>query len=312
MKNILFATTALVGFAGAAAAEVTVSGSAEVGIVGGERYATASDDSGVTQFFTDVEVVFTMTGEADNGLTFGAKIDLDEGDNTLNGQDDDGATWFLAYGNARLDMGDTDGAFDWALQETALVGGTIDDTETDHAGYNGNSGFDGTFDGQVARATYSFADFAAAISAEMDDDGDDDAVYGVGVKYTADFAGTAVGLGLGYQTRDDENDGVAQYDEILGVSADATLANGLKVAVNYSEAWGAGLEEQTYTGIGLGYEMNALGLAANYGVYDVDGEETDGYALVATYDLGGGLAVQAGYADGEERDNFSLGLAMSF
>lgn len=42
MKKVLFATTALVATAGVAAAEVSLSGYAEIGIVGGMRY----DDPG--------------------------------------------------------------------------------------------------------------------------------------------------------------------------------------------------------------------------------------------------------------------------
>ena len=72
MKKILFASTALVATAGVAAAEVTISGYAEMGIF------NPSTEDAETQFFTDLDVTFTMSGEADNGLVFGATIDLDE------------------------------------------------------------------------------------------------------------------------------------------------------------------------------------------------------------------------------------------
>ncbi|HEX9858652.1 MAG TPA: porin, partial [Paracoccaceae bacterium] len=49
MKKILLATTALVGFAGAAAAEVALTGYAEIGVAGG--------NGGVeTQFWNDIDV----------------------------------------------------------------------------------------------------------------------------------------------------------------------------------------------------------------------------------------------------------------
>ena len=69
MKKVLLTSTAMVAFAGAAAAEVTLSGWAELGFIGG--------DGLVTQFWQDVDVDFTMTGETDGGLTFGANVDLD-------------------------------------------------------------------------------------------------------------------------------------------------------------------------------------------------------------------------------------------
>ena len=64
--NRILASTALVATAGAASAQdIALSGMAEMGIFGGQDIDT--------QFFTDVDVTFTMSGEADNGLTFGAK-----------------------------------------------------------------------------------------------------------------------------------------------------------------------------------------------------------------------------------------------
>ncbi|MEQ5869748.1 porin [Sagittula sp. NFXS13] len=353
MKNILLASTALVAFAGAAAAQVEVSGTAEVGIVGGDFRYAGTDGDGVSQLWTDIEIDFIATGEADNGLTFGAEIDLDEAANG-NGTDDGGATWFVAFGNARLDMGDTDGAVDWALQEVALAGGSIDDAETEHLGYNGNYGADGDYDGQIARVTYTYGAFAAALSTEIDDGGDFDPIWGVGFQYNADFAGTAVGFGIGYQKGDEDNsdatliaagpalaaatsleaayaavDDIEAY-EVIAASVDVTLNSGIMFGLNYAESKygdagvaGAGETEQ-YMGVGIGYEMNALAIGLNYGEYDdrygIDGLETSGYGLAVAYDLGGGLAVQAGYGlsevegggDDYDRDNYSLGLAMSF
>jgi len=304
MKKILFASTALVAFAGAASAEVVVGGSAEIGVVGGDWMYSAS------QFWTDVEVTFTMTGEADNGLTFGAAIDLDEAANA-NGTNDGGATWFVAYGNARLDMGDTDGAYDWALQEVNLAGGSIDDAETTHVGFSGNSGFDGGFDGQIARFTYTFGDFAAAMSAEVDDSGTFDPIWGLGVKYSGDLGGTTFGVGLGYQDQE-------QTGDLMGISVDAGLASGVSFAVNYAEfnPVGGGANT-THTAVGIGYEMNALAIGLNWGEFESGGASVDGYGLAAAYDLGGGLSAQFGYGysdlgGGLDFDQYSLGLAMSF
>ena len=320
MKKILFATTALVAAAGAAAADVSIKGRAEVGVVGGSRYAD------VTQYWTDIDIDFDMSGEADNGLTFGASLDIDEVPSGLPATNDNGVTYFVAFGNARMDAGDTDGAFDWALTEVALAGGSIDDSETAHPGYNGNAGFDGTHDGQIFRFTYTFGDFAAALSSEVDDTGNRDAVWGLGFKYSGDLGGTTLGVGLGYQERGKFTAaGANQHTEIVGISVNATLGSGVSMAVNYSEAsGGTNMTNTTHTGIGFGYKMNALAVGLNYGEYDgVNGaanRSRSGFGLAATYDLGGGLAVQFGAGIGETKvgnvttdfDSFSLGLAMSF
>ncbi|SDY16609.1 porin [Citreimonas salinaria] len=337
MKKILFATTALVASAGIASAQgVEVSGTAEVGIVGGDRYDAADpilgyDNDNVDQLWTDVEVTFTMTGEADNGLTFGASVQLDEAPGP-HGTDDDGATWFLAFGGARLDMGDTDGAFDAAMTEVGLVG-TIDDTETAHAGYNGNAGLDGFYDGQIARFSYSYDAFTGHVSVEIDDTGEDAAVYGIGFSYAADLAGVNLGFGIGHQQTEIDNNSfrnvlVPGSDgdySVTGASLSATTDAGIQVVLNYSEYNQENWDEtMTHSAIGVAYTMNALSLGVNYGVYDdvngVDGDETSGYAVSMNYDLGGGLVVQAGYAESdvdaggvdETGDNYSLGLAMSF
>ncbi|MCH2093567.1 MAG: porin [Rhodobacteraceae bacterium] len=310
MKKVLFASTALVATAGVAAADVNLSGSAEIGIVGGDAIET--------QFHTDIDVNFSMTGETDGGLAFGASVDLDEGgpqaahnDDT----DDGGATFFLAYGNARLDMGDTDGAFDKVMKEVNLVGGSINDAETGHAGFSGNSGLDGTYDGQIATFSYAFDGFTVAASIEQDETGVGDAVFGLGVAYSADLGGTTLGVGLGYQSND--------ADDIMGVSLHASMGNGFQVGVNYSDSDIGGVGT-THTAIGIGYTAGALGVGVNYGQMDFDAGAIDkqsGMGLAVTYDLGGGLVAQAGYGSSSidpvvgastSADAFSIGLAMSF
>lgn len=315
MKKLLLASTALVASVGIAAAEVSVSGSAEIGIFGGNADDGAAGSRGdiETQFHTDVEVTFAMTGESDGGLAFGATVQLDE-PGAADETDDGGATWFLAYQGLRLDMGDTDGALDAAMQEVALAGGSIRDDETEHAGYNGNSGLDGDEDGQVARVSYSFDAFTGHFSVEIDDSGDDDPIYGLGVRYSGDLGGLTLGVGLGYQTQEDKS-------SLVGISLDTKFANGLSAAVNYTEEDDEIGEDGDHWAVGVGYSMNALSIGVNYGEYtDFGNSDTTatGFGLAATYDLGGGLAAHVGYGssdpDGDDNDydSFSLGLSMSF
>jgi outer membrane protein OmpU len=285
MKKILLATTMLAGTAGFAAAEVTVSGFAEMGVLGGS--------AAETQFHQDVEVTFTMAGETDGGLSFGTAIDLDE--TNVPGGGHGGTSVFVSGTFGKITMGDTDGGFDWALTEVGM-GSALADDHTTHAGYNGNGGLDGTFDGQVVRYEYSFGQVGIAASAEIDDAGVGDTVLGLGATYDAGVAK----IGLGYQ-----NDGV---DTIVGVSVSGE-ASGVKYALNYSDLDSAG----THMGVGVGYTSGALMVAANYGVYEsVAGVKADGYGLVANYDLGGGAVFQAGYGNGEGANTWSAGLALSF
>lgn len=357
MKNILFATTALVATAGFAQAEVTgsgpgtinITGSAEMGVFGAELIntdangfmATGGTTEVVPQFHTDIDVTFAMEGTADNGLTFGATVDLDEGgaisNATQNDADDGGATFFISGGGATLTMGDTDGAFDAAMREVSYAGGSISDNQEHIAwGGFGNNGLDGFYDGQIARFDYSFDTVTASISAEIDDNGNTDPVWGLGVRYEGDLSGVALGVGLGYQAVNDDNGftffGVNNFRgntysgdlSILGVSVDAGFSNGVTTGFTYTMADADGVDA-THLGLGLGYEMNALAVGINYGRYMLDGDlYSSGVGLAAAYDLGGGLSAQLGYASNTIHDDFtttsgdesgntwSLGLAMSF
>ncbi|WP_166418060.1 porin [Cochlodiniinecator piscidefendens] len=310
MKKVLFATTALVATAGIAAADVTLSGSAEMGVVGGD---------GETQFHHDMDVRFTLSGETDNGLTFGATIDLDEVVQTtggaLNADADIPANRgphavFISGNFGTVTLGDTDGAFDWAMQEVGVTS-SINDAHTTHAGFNFNSGLDGDNDGQVLRYDHTFGDISFALSAELDDSvGGSDNIYGVGVKYNAALGSVDLGLGLAMQQNDARN--------IFGVSVDANFAGGFRAILNYSDLDGDGGNDN-HTGLGLAYSMDALTIAANYGVYDrTVGADRDAWGLGVTYDLGGGAQAQFGYgsdtdgATAGSQELWSLGLAFSF
>lgn len=309
MKSILFASTALVAFAGAASAQgVALSGSAEMGII--DSNATGVD----VGFHTDIDVTFTMSGETDNGLTFGATVDLDENGafaNTTQG----GETIFISGSFGTLTMGDTDGAFDWAMTEVNFNSGSINDDETAHAGFSGNAGLDGTFDGQIARYDYAIGDLSFALSAELDDTAGavSDAVMGVGFKYGLDLGGTTIALGLGYQTTS-----VATVDsDLIGVSANATFGS-ITAGINFSTLE-VGTAETDHVAVGLGYSSGPISLNVNYGSFDTGlaATDRDGFGLSAGYDLGGGATVQFGYGSGEvgtagSVDTYSLGVAMSF
>ncbi|QFS84466.1 hypothetical protein FIU97_17050 [Roseivivax sp. THAF40] len=351
MKKLLLASTALVATAGVASAQdIALSGMAEMGIFGG------SDTD--TQYFTDVDVTFTMSGEADNGLTFGASIDLDEsdgsnstctivdaaglGDNAAGGTDicvsngasgafgaatQGGESIFVSFGGATLTMGDTDGALDARVPEMALAGGSLADDETTHVGFDAGEAFEGGLlndgDGQIARFDYAFGAVTASFSAEQEMNGADDSddIYAVGLSYATNLSGVDLNAGIGYQAQEDEA-------EVVSVAVTGGFANGLSLGLTYS-SWNLddnntslpGVDDANHVGVGIGYEMNALAVGLNYGIYTVDEDDTlEGYGLAATYDLGGGFELRAGYSYNEtdiggtedDFDTFSLGARMNF
>jgi outer membrane protein OmpU len=335
MKKILLATTMLAGTAGFAAAEVTLSGYAEMGIAGGSEVNT--------QFHQDVDVTFTMSGETDSGLSFGTSIDLSEaGDIDSNGSAYD---VFVSGSFGKITMGDTDGALDWAVTEVAM-GSALGDDHTAHAGYSGNGGFDlteagaagigldGLYDGQVVRFEHSFGDFSAAVSLEMFDaeevtafgaDWAPNSVIGLGAKYSAN----GLSVGVGYQTATVDNltvDGEDIDFEAVALSAGYTVNNfdlraniGRTSLSTPNEALALDVD---HVGLGVGYTMDALMVSLNWGEFTrsrpgVEDASQSGFGLAANYDLGGGASAQLGYGsssfnDGTDASTFSAGLALSF
>lgn len=345
MKKVLFATTALIATAGIASADVAISGSAEMGVMGGNNGGTAPT-AVTTGFFTDIDVTFTLSGETDGGLTFGAAIDIDEGGAgaaaVANNADDGGIAIFISGDFGTLTMGDTDGALDFAMQEVWVGNaGSLADDETAHAGALGSYG-DGAYDGQILRYNYSISDFAFAVSVEMDDAGVRETGFALGATYNMAFGGGSVTIGGGVQFIDAMNynpgntgsytgqDMDGEY-LILGISAAVALDSGLSVGIaytDYSSEEAVADDEYTHIGVGVGYTFDAITVSANYGMWEItpDGaaaaEELSGFGLAASYDLGGGLVARLGYGMSETdaagadasfaESTWSLGLAMSF
>ncbi len=228
-RTTLLTASALVMAAGAAAAEVALSGSAEMGVAG------SKDDS--ARFHTDVNVTFGMEGTTDGGLTFGTSIDLSEVSNdngktppkdslgfivdAATGQDDHhgGIEIYVKGPFGNLNLGDTDGGFDWAMTEVDGVGhGSIRDNQ-EHGGFSGNAGLDGMHDGQILRYDNAIGPIGFAASVALDDDtdglkdkttgaGDGSAVIGVGATYSmalpgGTMAGGTITVGFGYQEGED-------------------------------------------------------------------------------------------------------------
>ena len=331
MKKLLIATTALVATAGMAAADVKLTGYAEIGM-------TDAGGTNGMEMHTDMDIGFKLSGASDNGLTFGASIDLDE---VSGGIASTGGSQAINVSGAfgTLTMGDTDGAMDKRNNEVGSLT-AISDNHTGHAGYNGGSGLDS---GDILRYDTSVGSFNVSASIGQDDTAGNNDVMGYGLSTTV---GT-VALSVGYQTDDAQ--------DITAVSAKSTVG-GLTITANYSEATmsdtaaitgvaasivaatstavaynilavtqkTAVVNSYEHTGLGLGYTVSGVNLSANYGSYDYDdGSQADGFGLAANYSLGGGATVMVGYGSGSARvtnrvaaaadvDSFSIGLGLSF
>ena len=308
MKRVLLATTALGMGTGVAFAQdamemappIALSGVAEMGVAG------SKDDS--VRFHTDVDVTFTMTGTTDAGVTFGTAVDLSDIDNisktstshprdTANDDDEHGGIAIHMSdpdGFGTLTMGDTDGAYDWAMTEVGS-GGIRSDSE--HGAWNGNSGLDGKHDGQILRYDRAIGSgFAFGASVELSDDSNDglpggtsmDPILGLGGTYSMPMGGGALALGLGYQMgswdhaiRDGSDDPATAANEGRGIWHTAATAFPTGAGANVPGREVEGTIVGGSAKMDFGGDAGAFSVTLNASVMEADGSHTTGTGSAA-------------------------------
>lgn len=272
MKKILLATSAVALMAGAASAEVALSGSARMGLV----YADDGADS-TTEFSSRVRIVFTASGETDTGLSFGASMRADQNGGNADGTENGDSTVFISGGFGKLTMGDVGGAAD------ALVG------QTSGVGYGPNDAlqeidFLGT-DKTAAYYEYSAGALTFGLGAGQIGGGEE---LSIGVKYATD----AYSAALAYETSD--------ASDVISLGGSATFG-AATVKLRASDADTAGAD--TAYSVSLDYAMGATTLTGFYTDFGntsvgditvVDGDDTQHYGIGVAYDLGGGATVAGG------------------
>ena len=323
MKSILLTSTALVAFAGAAAADGHTNVSHEVtatlGYTENDNYgsadATEGSDFGEDGFFWEGVVATTATAELDNGLTAGAYFELTVGEDDGDANDDDGDVVVssdfvvsLESDTASLFFGDTGTAADrhWA---------SAGDMEAD--------GFTSAHDSAALRGDVSFGGVDASISYLADDANNEAEQLSFGAAAT--FGIVTVTAGYQEETSFIDSDGDFNPDEIAAVSGAVTFANatitlayaenmtddiestGIKVSypfgpvvgtVYYVEETGGTNEDPNY-GVNVAYAAGAIDVEVDYQM-DQDVEK---YTVEGSYDVGNGLTVLAGVLNENEGDD---------
>jgi outer membrane protein OmpU len=292
MKKVLLASTALLLSAGFAAAEVSVGGSARMGVVKGfsDDTTTVDFDESDVYFSSRVRVEFTLSGATDNGLEFGASI---RADNASDGAKGDAGSVFLSGAFGKLSMGDVDGAANAAVGHVSGVGYTgLGDLNESTFIANG----DGSSDPSMLYE-YTAGDLTFYLSAT--NPGVDAVAVSAAVAYTfGDYS-----VALGYEDNDAGTDHI-----ILGGNATFGPAT---VKARWGTASGAVDGDQW--ALSLDYTTGAITGTAFY----ADDSELGGaeaWGLGGKYDLGGGAAVKAGYVSNEtdNTDSYDLGVTFSF
>jgi outer membrane protein OmpU len=323
MKKILLATTMLVGGASIAAAEVSVSGTARMGLVSGfsDGVAANGDESDVV-FNSRVRVIFSMSNETDSGLAFGASI---RADNAAGGASGDAGEVFISGAFGKLSMGDVDGAAQMATGHVAGVGyvGIGDLNESTFLGAG-----DGATD-PTALYEYSAGDFTVYVSVtnpqydlgSATTRATDLVAMAIGAKYTfGDYT-----IGLGYENLDGFRaaaNGAAVFPLVDNTDLDHIVLKlsgnvaGFNVQGLIGQAdgtlSGAVLNNAKQYAMSVGYTVDALSGTVFYTDDSALGGAT-AYGIGASYDLGG-AAISGGIVQNVDTDEsgFDLGITMSF
>lgn len=317
MKKLLLASTALVLSAGVAAADVAVGGDGRMGIQDG-----FGDED--LRFTSRIRISFSASGETDGGLTFGGSIRADNagaatirdasgnavgdtgfdptdgplslGGGGVNGQ---AGEVFIEGAFGRLSMGDVDGAAEAAVGDISGVGltGLGDRNESTYiASLGGNA--------PGVLYEYSAAGFTGYLSASnpgnpISGASSDNVAWSLGATYSfGDFSVLA-----GYEDND------AGTDHII-VGGTASFAGATLKAI-FGTASGA-VDGDQY-GVSLDYTFDAI----TGTVFYKDDSELGGneaYGIGASYDLGGGASLKAGFVQDETVDDqaYDFGISFSF
>lgn len=317
MKRVILTTTSLVFAGGMAAADVAVTGSAEMGVSGAK-----GEDA---RLHRDLRVSFALSGATDTGLSFGTSLNLKDAGKYQ--RDGGSGAVHISGAFGTLTLGDTNGAFDAAIAEPwSGSAGSINDDHTGHPGNGGggnNNGLDGLTGsgGSILRYDYTLGGITTSVSGEFGTDDSSDSVLGVGVAWSGDVGGIGIGIGIGYQDGNDSTDAMTSAS-IVGASVSVDMGNGLSTVLGASsrdDSVDGDMDKTTYTGMGIVYAAGDLTIGVNGGRETVKGanaQTNSGAGFAAAYGLGTGVTFQVGAGAGKEgstsKSSWSAGLAFSF
>jgi outer membrane protein OmpU len=296
MKKILLATAALSAMTGYAAAEVTVTGTARMGLV----YDSISGD---TLFSSRVRVKFEMMGTTDGGLEFGAAVRADQvGGNGSTDTDNDpttpkvsngvlngDSTVYIKGAFGKLTMGDVGGAPDALVGQVSGVGFGPNDAlqEIDFLGTDKTAVY------------YEYSSGALTFGAGAGQTNGANENYNVAVKYSTD----AFSVAIGYED--------SATDKQLSASGSATFgAATVKAKI---------VDQDSNNDIQFALSADYVAGAGTYTAFytDFGDSDTQHVGIGAAYDLGGGAAVKAGVVrqmnnPGDDETFADVGITMSF
>lgn len=288
MKNVLFATTALVAFGGAAIAQelpegLSVSGDAELGItyvdIDGADLANDGFD-----LVGDYTAEFTFNAISNSGISFGANGEIE-----LPSNDIDDFNAFVSGNFGTLTLGDIDSAYD-ASTVGIETGGLADEADF----YFSDAGIDGLVDPQfILRYDYTISGITISASIEQGNDATIDNILAAGLDYSGSVGGLDVSAGVGVQATETEAaSGFGDGDHTL-IHVSGRVGFGSFGVNAFFESWDGPsdveLDHETIAG-SVDFTSGPITVGANVVIRTSD-IENESFGAFASYDLGGGLAL---------------------
>lgn len=317
MKKILLGSTALVAaglMAGPAFAQVELSTS------GGYDFAIGIVDQDLTtdrdyDFRSLGELTFNANGTADNGLEYGARLDLDD-IATDTGVSVDEAYMFLSGTFGIITLGEDDPAGDDqnVSPPDAGTGGYDGNWSNFATGALGVTATNAENDGDAAKIKYTSPNFngiqggisfapdsdSPGETPDLTNDGDFNEVISIGARYEGDFGNFGVTVGGSFNTGDSS---VPGFEDLSSWDIGANLSFGaIEVGAQYIDDGDSGLPsgsgaDATAYALGASYSTGPWTFGANWfsGELDTPGGDVteDVYGVMATYSVAPGLSVDA-------------------
>ena len=290
MKKILLATTVLVGTAGFASAEVTLSGNGRMGITYAETAAVGDKE---TSFNSRVRATISMSSSTDSGLEFGGSFGVHDAVAAAAGTE---GTVFISGAFGKLSMGGNDSAAQNAVGQLAGVGYTGN-------GDHNEIGYLTSGDRESALYSYSASGFTGYLSVGQPDNAAD--TYSLGAAYSTDTFSVAVGY------EDSDSAGTAADATQTSVSASATFS-GVTAKAIYMTRDTAGFDPESY-GLSASYTMDAITVTGFYRQEETSATNTAYFqGIGASYSLGGGATLAGGIVNNDGLTKADLGVNFSF
>jgi len=290
MKKILLATTVLVGTAGFASAEVTLSGNGRMGITYAETAAVGDKE---TSFNSRVRATISMSSSTDSGLEFGGSFGVHDAVAAAAGTE---GTVFISGAFGKLSMGGNDSAAQNAVGQLAGVGYTGNGDHNEIAYLTSG-------DRESALYSYSASGFTGYLSVGQPDNAAD--TYAIGAAYSTDTFSVAVGY------EDSDSAGTAADATQTSVSASATFS-GVTAKAIYMTRDTAGFDPESY-GLSASYTMDAITVTGFYRQEETSATNTAYFqGIGASYSLGGGATLAGGIVNNDGLTKADLGVNFSF